>query len=475
MLSCGCWIHGEEKSGGKRYPLIDPATAEVFGQSVDADAKLVDEALESAREGFNGWRMLPVARRADLLHALARRLCREVDELADLLRLEVGKPLKAARDEVLKTATHLDYFAEESRRQEGRIPLLGNPREQVLIVREPVGVVAAITPYNYPLSTLACKLAPALAVGCSVVAKPDEHTPLSTVRFARLASEEGFPPGVFNVITGFGPGAGRLLVNHPLPRLVTFTGSTETGKEILAVCSKYVRKAVMELGGNCPAIICADAPWRDILPQVVLQSLKNSGQYCYRIGRLYVAEEIADAFLGELTRHLDRLRMGPPGAEDTDLGPLNHQEALLKVRAQVAEALSQGARLEYRSDLPGNCGRGFYHPVTVLSGVTPEMSIFHQEVFGPVLSVVSFKDVPEAIRSANSTSFGLAAYLFSGNLANALDWAGQIEAGSVWINRIHQAYQEAPFGGMKESGLGREKSRYGLEEYTELKTLYVSY
>ncbi|MCE5243422.1 MAG: aldehyde dehydrogenase family protein, partial [Desulfobacteraceae bacterium] len=255
MLSCGCWIHGEEKSGGKRYPLTDPATAEVFGQGVDADAKLVDEAVESAREGFNGWRMLPVACRAELLHALARRICREVEEMADLLRQEVGKPLKAARDEVLKTATHLDYFAEESRRQEGRIPLLGNPREQVLIVREPVGVVAAITPYNYPLSTLACKLAPALAVGCSVVAKPDEHTPLSTVRLARLASEEGFPPGVFNVITGFGPGAGRLLVNHPLPRLVTFTGSTETGKEILAVCSKYVRKAVMELGGNCPAII----------------------------------------------------------------------------------------------------------------------------------------------------------------------------------------------------------------------------
>lgn len=208
---------------------------------------------------------------------------------------------------------------------------------------------------------------------------------------------------------------------------------------------------------------------------MVSQSLKNSGQYCYRISRLYVAEGIRGAFLAELIERLARLRMGPPDAEGTDLGPLNNAAAVEKVREQVAEAVRQGARLEYQAELPESCGRGFYYPVTVLSGVTPAMSIFHEEVFGPVVAVIPFKDAREAIESANSTSFGLAAYLFTKDLANALVWAGQIEAGSVWINRIHQAYQEAPFGGVKESGLGREKSRYGLEEYTELKTLYVSY
>ena len=347
MLSCGCWIHGEEKNGESRYPLIDPATAEVFGEAVEADAELVDAAVRSARESLPRWRELSSIRRAEILHAMAERFRKEAQELARLVSLEVGKPLRAARDEVLNTASLLDYFAEESRRQEGRIPLLGHPREQVLIVREPVGVVAAITPYNYPLSTLACKLAPALAVGCTVVAKPDEHTPLSTVRIAQLASEEGLPPGVFNVVTGAGSGAGRFLVNHPVPRLVTFTGSTETGKEIQAACSKFVRKAVLELGGNCPAIICADAPWRDILPQVVTQGLKNSGQYCYRISRIYVEERIAGDFLEALKERLARLRPGPPGAADTDLGPLNSEGALSRVREQVEEALRQGARLEY--------------------------------------------------------------------------------------------------------------------------------
>lgn len=397
------------------------------------------------------------------------------EELALQVCEEVGKPLPAARDEVSSAAHLMDYFAEEGRRLSGHVPQLGYPREQVLIVREPIGVVATITPFNYPLSTLVCKMAPALAVGCTVVAKPDDHTPLSTLQLAEMALEVGLPAGAFNVLTGPGRQVGRLLVEHPVPRLIAFTGSTEVGKEIQTISARWVRKVIMELGGHCPAIVCADAPWRDLLPQIIGQTFKNSGQYCYHISRIYVAEEIYGDFLQEFIRLTSRLRVGPAMASTTQLGPLNNERILRRVQGQVEAARREGAAVVLGGapcDIPSG---GFYYPPTVLTQVRPEMDIMREEVFGPVVMISPFASLPEAIEQANASAYGLAAYLFSSNLGNALEGAGQLEAGSVWINRIHQAYPEAPFGGMKESGLGREKSPWGLEEYTELKTLYFSY
>lgn len=474
-LPYSCWIHGASARGSATFPLVDPATGEVFAETTVADARLVDGAVRSSEEGLKIWRATPAAERARILHALAESVRRQSETLGRLVSREAGKPLIAAREEAMNTASLLDYFAEESLRLLGQIPLMGYQREQVLIVREPVGVVVAITPFNYPLSTLACKMGAALSVGCALVAKPDEHTPLSTIKLAEMGSQCGLPPGVFNVVTGPGPETGRLLVEHPVPRLITFTGSTDVGKEIQAVSARWARKVILELGGHCPAIVCGDAPWRDFLAQFVSQCLKNSGQYCYRISRAYVVDSIYGEFLREFVELASRLKVGPPDDPEVQLGPLNNEDVLAKVQSQVETAVAEGARIEIGGRPLNRPGGGFYYPPTILTGVEPGMSIMREEVFGPVVMIGSFESLSGAVRAANSTRYGLAAYVFSKDLGNALDLAGQLEVGSVWINRIHQSYPEAPFGGMKESGLGREKSRFGLEEYTELKTIYLSY
>ena len=471
----GCWINAEKRIGDRTYPLVNPWTGEEFAHATSAGTEIVHSALASARQSLQTWRSLTASERSSLLHALAELMRGEQNTLASLISLEVGKPLPTALEEVSSAASVVDYFAEEGLRQAGEIPLLGHRRERVLVVREPVGVVASITPFNYPLSTLVCKMAPALAVGCTLVAKPDEHTPLSTLKVAQLASRAGIPPGVFNVVTGPGKETGRLLVDHPTPGLVTFTGSTEVGKEILAVSSRWVRKVILELGGHCPAIICRDAPWREILPQLVSQSFKNCGQYCYRISRILVAQEIYDDFLKGLVEGICALQIWPPGGLAPEFGPLNSAEILSRVRRQVQKALEEGAQALLGGNSAKVPDKGFFYPPTVLTHVMSDMSILQEEVFGPVVIVSPFTGMDQAIEAANSTRYGLAAYLFSADLGSALEWADQLEVGSVWINRIHQAYPQVPFGGMKESGLGREKSRFGMEEFTELKTIYLSY
>ncbi len=479
LVSYPCFIHGLEVGwdAANWLELVDPSTGEAFAQVPEADEVLVDKALSSAHEAFVPWRRLPVAERAALLHTLAASLRNEEEAFAALLMREAGKTWAAALSEVNSAAALVDYFAEESQRLTGYLPLLGNPRQQVLVVREPVGVVAAVTPFNYPLSTLIVKLAPALAVGCTVVAKPDEHTPLSTIKLAQLAVEHGLPRGVFNVLTGSGPGTGSLVVRHPLPRLIAFTGSTAVGKIIQTAAGGFVRRTILELGGHCPAILCADADWQTQLPQIVGQIFKHSGQYCYRISRLLVAQPLIRDVLKALVKAASQLKVGPAGEAGTDLGPLNHIEILQRVTHQVETAVAQGAHLLLGGSpltIPGYEG-GFYYPATILTDIQADGAIMREEVFGPVVLVQPFENEDQAVDLANATPYGLAAYLFSENLGNALEWASRLECGSVWINGIHQAFPEAPFGGMKESGLGREKSRFGIEEYTELKTIYLSY
>jgi succinate-semialdehyde dehydrogenase / glutarate-semialdehyde dehydrogenase len=479
LVSYPCFIHGLEVGweAANWLELVDPSTGEAFAQVPEADGMLVDKALRSAHEALAPWRDLPVAERAALLHALAASLRNEEEAFAALLMREAGKTWAAALSEVNSAASLMDYFAEESLRLTGHLPLLGNPRQQVFVVREPVGVVAAITPFNYPLSTLIVKLAPALAVGCTVVAKPDEHTPLSTIKLAQLAVEYGLPPGVFNVLTGTGPVTGALLTGHPIPRLIAFTGSTAVGKIIQTAASGFVRRTILELGGHCPAILCADADWQTQLPQMVGQIFKHSGQYCYRISRLLVAQPLIRDVLKALVKAASQLKAGPAGEADTDLGPLSHPEILQRVTHQVNTAVAQGAHLLLGGrplTIPGYEG-GFYYPATILTDIQADSAIMREEVFGPVVLVQPFENEDQAVALANATPYGLAAYLFSENVGNALEWARRLECGSVWINSIHQAFPEAPFGGMKESGLGREKSRFGIEEYTELKTIYLSY
>lgn len=470
-----CWIDGQERPGTLRRSLIDPCTGAVYAEAAGADVELVDEAMESARRVFPRWRAFSAHERAGVLRAVGGAIRSRLEELMHSLSREVGKPLAAAREEVLSAASLFEFFAEEATRLSGRMPLLGIEREHVMILREPVGVALAITPFNYPLSTLCTKVAPALAVGCTVVAKPDEHTPGSTLEIARLAVEAGLPPGAFNVILGDGPLTGRVAVNHPVPRMVTFTGSTEVGKQIQRACAERVKRVVLELGGNCPAIVCADAPWRRLMPQLISQCYKNSGQYCYRISRLYVAQQIFEPFLREFILQSRGLKIGPADDPATDLGPLNNAGILERVESQVRRALAGGVRLESGGDGARPRGPGFYYPPTVLVDVHRSSPIRCEEVFGPVALVMPFQDPEEALADANASPYGLAGYIFTRDLALALELVGRLEVGSVWVNRIHQAFAQVPFGGMKESGLGREKSGWGLEEFTELKAVYFSY
>jgi succinate-semialdehyde dehydrogenase / glutarate-semialdehyde dehydrogenase len=475
LTTYGCWIDGKEVFGKRTYPLVDPSTGRIFAHATTAEKDLVDTALGMAQTNLHNWRSKPASFRTHVLTALASLVRKEAEGLTAILCQEVGKPVTAARDEVFGAADLIEYFAQESLRLTGQIPLLGFHRERVMIVREPVGVVVAITPFNYPLATLVCKVAPALAVGCTVVAKPDEHTPLTTLKLAQMAIEAGLPAGVWNVLTGHGPETGQWLVDHPVPRLIAFTGSTTVGKLIQRISSKWVRKVVSELGGHCPAIVCSDAPWPNLMPQIVSQSFKNCGQYCYRISRIYVDETIYRDFVAAFVEYTSRLRVGPAEDLGSDLGPMNNAEARLKLQGQVKQAQQEGVDVMLGGSCPDLSSEGFYYLPTVLTNVKPGMAVSKEEIFGPVVIISPFNDTEAAIQEANDTPYGLGAYLFTSDLANALEWAGRLEVGSVWINKIHQAYPEAPFGGMKESGLGREKSRFGIEEYTELKTIYFSY
>lgn len=470
-----CWINGDLNRGERFLPLVDPSTGLTFALAEAADERTVDAALESAARAFITWRKNTAAERAGCLHRMAAALRDRSDEFAAALSLEAGKPFHAAADEVLSTATLFDYYAEEGLRLTGEIPLLGHPREHVLVVREPVGVAAAVTPFNYPLSTLACKAAPALAAGCAVVAKPDEHTPVCTLMLARAGSRAGLPPGAFNVVLGPGSEAGHVLARHRIPRIVTFTGSSRVGKLIQAESARYARKVVLELGGQSPAIVRADADWRQALPQIVGQAYKNCGQYCYRISRVYVEASIFEPFLAALEDTVSRLRVGPASAPDTEIGPLNNADILARVESQVERAMKAGARLVLGGGRPESPRGGFYYLPTILTEDADHAPAATEEIFGPVLILTPFRDAAEVIRQCNATPYGLAAYLFTGNLGEGLHWAKELEVGSVWVNRVHGAYHEAPFGGRKESGLGRERSRFGLEEFTELKTIYVSY
>lgn len=470
----GCWIDGAERLAEPWMAVCDPATEDPLAHVPVCDASWVHRAVTGAVQTQKAWAKEPPHRRRDVLRSLACLVRTHKDDLSGLLSRETGKPRSAAASEVDNTAQLIEYFAEEAYRLSGLLPLLGDPGRHTLVVREPVGVVAAITPFNYPLSTLICKAAPALAVGCAVVAKPDEHTPLASLALAKLSAEAGLPPGLFQVVTGPGPLTGALLVDHPDVRCISFTGSTEVGKEIQRRAASGVKRLILELGGTCPAVICEDADWHSHLPSMIAQAYKNSGQYCYRITRFYVAQSLWEAFVTEFTKRVMDLRVGPPEEPGVVLGPLNHRDILRRVEEQVARARQAGATVR-QPPLPGRLTRGFYYPPTVITDLPAHSPLLEEEIFGPVTFLIPFDGEEEAVAEANRCPYGLAAYVFTRDLGKGLRLAHDLEAGSVWINGIHQALPDAPFGGMKQSGLGREKSRFGVEAFTELKTIYMAY
>ncbi len=461
---------------GRMAAVTDPATGDVIGHVPLGTAEDADRAVRRAHAAFGDWRARPMAERAALQHAAAAALRSRSDEFARSLTLELGRPLAGSRSEVERTAALLDYFAEEGLRLRGDIPLLGLPDERVLVVKEPVGVVVAIVPFNYPLTLLTFKLGAALITGCTVVAKPALETPLTTLMLAELFRAAGYPPGVFTVVTGRGSEVGEALVRHPIPRKIAFTGGTAAGKRIAAAATGTNKRVTLELGGQCPAIVCDDADLDVAVPALVRQTFDNAGQFCYRVNRMYVQRGIFDTFAERFAAAARSLVVGNGLLPGCQVGPLKSAEVLRKTEEHVQDAVAKGARLLAGGERMSGPGleRGCFWRPTVLTHTDHSMRIMTEETFGPAVGLMPIGTLDEAIACANDTPYGLAAFIFSRDLGAALRAAERCEAGSVWVNDIHRSYDQVPFGGYKESGLGREKSRYGLDEYLELKTIYLS-
>lgn len=456
--------------------VINPATGETIDSVPLGNTADADKAIASAARAFKQWRKVSMAGRAKLQHAAAQRLRERADEFARLLTLELGRPLAGSKIEIERSADLLDYFAEEGLRLRGEIPMINEENERVLVVKEPVGVVVAIAPFNYPITLLTFKLGAALMTGCTVVAKPASDTPLTTLLLAELFHQVGYPPGVFNAITGSGSELGRALVEHPTPRKIGFTGSSPAGKRIAAMASATNKRLTLEMGGQSPAIVCRDANLDIAIPALVRHSFANSGQFCYRVNRIYVDREIYAAFVERFGQSTAALKVGNGLDPACDMGPMVNEEIFATSVDHVEDALAKGARVAAGGArlTGGDYDRGFFFPPTVLVDTSHAMKIMTEETFGPVVGVMPYDTLPEAIEMANDSPFGLAGYVFSRDLGVALSTAEHLEAGSVWVNNIHRSYNMVPFGGYKESGLGREKSHYGLEAYLELKTIYLS-
>ena len=456
--------------------VLNPATGAPVDTVPVANAADAELAIAAAATAFKSWRKVPMARRAKLQHAAAQRLRERADEFSRLLTLELGRPLAGSKVEIERSADLLDYFAEEGLRLRGEIPMINEEFERVFVVQEPVGVVVAITPFNYPITLLVFKLGAALITGCTVVAKPASDTPLTTLLLAELLHQVGYPDGVFNAITGAGSELGRILVEHPIPRKIGFTGSSPAGKRIAAMASATNKRLTLEMGGQSPAIVCRDADLEVAVPALVRHAFANSGQFCYRVNRIYVEREIYAPFVDKFAQLTAALKVGNGLDATSDMGPLVNQEIFRTSVEHVEDALAKGGRAAAGGArlLGGDYDHGYFFAPTLLADTTQAMKIMSEETFGPVVGAMPVDSLSEAIALANDSPFGLAGYVFCSDLAVALRMAEQLDAGSVWVNDIHRSYNMVPFGGYKESGLGREKSHHGLDQYLELKTIYLS-
>ncbi len=461
----GAWV------GEPEVPVVNPATGEEIAKVPSLGAREVRAAITAADQAFQSWRQTTAKERAGLLRRWYDLQMGHAEELARIMTAEQGKPLTEARGEVAYGASFTEFFAEEAKRICGEIIPTHKADARIVVVRQPVGVVAAITPWNFPMAMITRKVAPALAAGCTVVVKPALDTPLTALALAALAEQAGLPKGVFNVVTGKASVIGDELTASPTVRMLTFTGSTEVGKLLLEKCARTVKKVGMELGGNAPFIVFDDADLDKAVAGAMASKYRNAGQTCVCANRLLIQDGIYDAFAERLARAVEALKVGVGTEEGVNQGPLINAAAIAKVEEHIADAKAKGARVltgGARHPLGGN----FFQP-TVLADVTPEMKVTHEETFGPVAPLFRFHDDEEAIRLANDTEFGLAAYFYTKDLARAWRVAEALEYGIVGINEGIISTEVAPFGGVKESGIGREGSHIGIEEFVEIKYMLM--
>jgi succinate-semialdehyde dehydrogenase/glutarate-semialdehyde dehydrogenase len=465
----GEWVEGDS---GATFPVLNPATGEELTQVPRMGTDETRRAIEAAKAAYPPWRATLAKERARILRRWADLMLEHRDDLALLLTTEQGKPLAESRVEIEYAASFLEWFGEEAKRVYGdTIPTYMQDR-RVVVIKEPVGVTAGITPWNFPSAMITRKAAPAIAAGCTMVLKPAEQTPLSALGVAKLAEEAGLPAGVFNVVTGDAsdaPAIGGEMTSNPIVRKLGFTGSTEVGKLLMEQCARQVKRVSLELGGNAPFVVFEDADLDEAVAGAVLCKYRNSGQTCISANRILVQDAVHDEFLRRLTEAVTALKVGAGTEPDVSVGPLIDDQALAKVERHVADALKGGAELVTGGDRHAR-GHTFFEP-TVLSGVTASMAMTSEETFGPVAGVGRFATEQEAIEVANATPYGLAAYFYSRDVGRVWRVSEALEYGIVGINNGFISTEVAPFGGMKESGIGREGSKYGIEEWLELKYL----
>jgi len=471
MLIDDVWV---DARSGERYLRDSPAHGIPIGDYPRAGVYDVDDAVAAARAAFDegAWPAMPGALRARIIHRVAEIIREDAEDLAYIEVLESGKPISQARGEMESTAALWEYAATLARHTYGDTYNTLGKHMLGMVLREPIGVVGMITPWNFPLLIVSQKLPFALAAGCTAVIKPSELTPGTTLRLGRILQEAGLPGGVVNIVTGYGDPAGARLAEHPGVDMISFTGSTQVGKKIVAASQGNLKKVSLELGGKNPQIVFADADLEAALDAVVFGAYFNMGECCNAGSRLLVQSAISDRFLERVLERARTVPVGDPLDEATKVGAIINQEQFDKIVNFVEAGQSDGATLALggRDKQTGN-GR-FLEP-TVFSGVKPEMSIAHQEIFGPVLSVIEFETVAEAIRIANSTFYGLSAGVWTRNIDQAFQVSRSVRAGTIWINTYMDGYAELPFGGYKESGLGRELGRFTLDEFCELKTIQM--
>ncbi len=464
----GHWVGADS---GETITVKNPANGETVGTVPKAGRAEARRAIDAAAAAFETYRRTTAEERARLLRALHDALMDNREALAHLLTAEQGKPLAEAMTEIGGSADYVLWFAEEARRVAGdTIPSPWGDR-RILTTREPVGVVAAITPWNFPSSMLSRKIGPALAAGCTVVAKPASQTPFSGLAWGLLAEEVGFPPGVVNVITGVASEIGEELTTNPLVRKVSFTGSTETGKLLLRQAAGTVKKVSMELGGNAPFLVFDDADLDRAVAGALASKFRNAGQTCVSTNRFYVQAGIHDAFVERLAAAASALKVGPGTEDGVKIGPLIDVKGLAKVEELVADAVARGAQVVVGGDSHA-LGGTFYEP-TVVTGATQGMRIAHEEIFGPVAPVFRFETEEEGIRLANDTEFGLAAYFYTRDLGRTFRVMEALQSGQVGVNEGVITTEVAPFGGVKESGIGREGSRLGIDDYLDVKYVCI--
>jgi succinate-semialdehyde dehydrogenase/glutarate-semialdehyde dehydrogenase len=459
-------------TGEPSVPVTDPATGEVLARVPNLGAAKARRAVEAARKAQTAWRARTAGDRAKILRRWFELIMAAQEDLALILTREQGKPLAEARGEIAYAASFIEWFAEEAKRVYGEVIPSHRADARLVVIRQPVGVVAAITPWNFPAAMITRKVAPALAAGCTVVLKPAMETPLSALALAVLAERAGVPAGVFNVVTGDAKAIGGELTSNPIVRKLSFTGSTAVGKLLMGQCAPTLKKLSLELGGNAPFIVFEDADLDAAVEGAIASKYRNSGQTCVCVNRVLVQEAIAADFEARLAKAVRALAVGPGVQPGVVQGPLIDAFAVEKVEAHIADALGKGGRLVtggHRHAL----GPLFFEP-TVIGDCTPAMAIAHEETFGPVAALFPFADEAEAIALANDTEVGLAGYFYTRDLARAWRVAEALEVGMVGINTGLISTEVAPFGGIKESGFGREGSRHGIDDYTELKYLCMA-